>query len=47
MPRNETQARRELAAPCLVAERGWPRANIRVEVTAAAPLRQSFAGQLS
>ena len=36
MSRNEAQTRLELVDPCLIDQRGWPRANIRVEVTAAA-----------
>ena len=36
MPRNEAQTRFELVDPCLIDQRGWPRANIRVEETAAA-----------
>lgn len=36
MPRNEAQTRLELVDPCLIDQRGWPRANIRVEYTAAA-----------
>jgi len=36
MSRNEAQTRLELVDPCLIDQRGWPRANIWVEVTAAA-----------
>jgi type I restriction enzyme R subunit len=36
MSRNEAQTRLELVDPCLIDQRGWPRADIRVEVTAAA-----------
>ncbi len=36
MSRNEAQTRIELVDPCLIDQRGWPRAHIRVEVTAAA-----------
>ena len=36
MSRNKAQTRLELVDPCLIDQRGWPCANIRVEATAAA-----------
>jgi hypothetical protein len=33
MPRNEAQTRFELVDPCLIDQRGWPRASIRLEET--------------
>ena len=36
MPRNEAQTRFEIVDPCLIDQRGWPGATIRVEDTTAA-----------
>jgi hypothetical protein len=36
MSRNEAQSRLDLVDPCLIDQRGWPCANIRVDATAAA-----------
>ncbi len=36
MSRNDPQTRLELGDPCLIDQRGWPCANIRVEATVAA-----------